>query len=184
MNTWAPLWSGIVDSSIWEESDATVKVFITLLALKDSDHICRLNAYKISRKCNKPEAEVIACLKILEAPDRKRLEKQPFDGRRIERVEDGWLVLNGEYYREMVSREMLKAKNRRAQEAYRRRQKEGANFNGSPMLPGEAAAVLAEGAGNPRGAEAIAHEVNVERTKPVPEDPLPQTSTQPDAVPE
>lgn len=104
MNTWAPLWSSIVDSSIWHEPDHVCKIFITMLAIKDADHIVRHNAFQIANKAHKSEKEVIEALKILAAPDKRRLEPQPFDGRRIQKVDDGWLILNGQKYREMMSK--------------------------------------------------------------------------------
>jgi hypothetical protein len=121
MNTWSPLWSGIVDSSLWEESGDVVKVFMTMLATKDSDHICRLDAYRIAKKCNIDEVAVLDILKVLASPDKHRKTKQDFEGRRIKAVEDGWLILNGEKYRQMVSDEMRKARLRRAQTAYRQK---------------------------------------------------------------
>lgn len=124
MNSWAPLWSFCVESSLWDEPDFVVKIFLTMMAVKDGDHICRFTAYQIGRKARKTEAEVLTALKILSSPDTKRKEKQQYDGRRIEAVEDGWLILNGEKYREMVSIEMTKARNRRSQKAFRERQKQ------------------------------------------------------------
>jgi hypothetical protein len=129
MNTWSPIWSGIVDSSLWEEDGDVVKVFVTMLAVKDSDHICRLDAYRIAKKCNfksedggVDEVKVLRILQILASPDNRRSVKQEYEGRRIRAVEDGWLVLNGEKYRKQVSDEMRKARLRRAQTAYRNRQ--------------------------------------------------------------
>lgn len=135
MNTWTPLWSGIVDSSLWEENGNVVKVFITILATKDSDHVCRLTPYAIAKKCNLPEVEVLEILKILASPDKRRVQEQKFDGRRIQACEDGWLVLNGEKYREQVKIEMQKARNRRSQAAYRERiktMKHGIPIRGEP----------------------------------------------------
>lgn len=149
MNTWAPLWSGIVDSSLWEESGDVVKVFVTMLAAKDSDHICRLDAYKIGKKCHIDEIQVLDILKVLASPDTRRKSKQEFDGRRIKAVEDGWLILNGEKYRKMVSEEQRKARLRRAQSAFRARQK-------STPLTGEAPAVKALESGDTEKFEAIA----------------------------
>jgi hypothetical protein len=134
VNTWAPIWSGIVDSSLWEESGDVVKVFMTLLATKDSDHISRLDAYRIGKKCNLDEIVVLDILKVLASPDKRRKTQQDFEGRRIKAVEDGWLILNGQKYRDMVSKEMLKARNRRSQEAYRKRQKQ---FIGPPKTAEE-----------------------------------------------
>ena len=115
MNTWTPLWSGIVESSLWEESGDVVKVFMTLLARKDSDDICRLNAFNIHRICNIGEVEVLEILKVLASPDTRRIEKQEHDGRRIQAVDGGWFILNGQKYRDMVERERKQARWRRAQ---------------------------------------------------------------------
>lgn len=121
MNHWAPIWSMTVDSSLRDESDLVVKVFVTMLALKDADHIVRRNAYQLGKDARKSEAEVLEALGVLSSPDKRRIEKQEFDGRRIQKVEAGWLVLNGEKYRSMMSLEMRRARNRRAQAAYRER---------------------------------------------------------------
>mgnify|MGYP001614271764 CR=1 FL=1 len=102
MITWAPLFSKIVDSSLWCEPDFVVKVFITLLAKKDADHVVRGSAFNIACWAKKTEAEVLAALKVLAAPDKKRLEPQLFEGRRIEKVEGGWLVLNGQAYQDLM----------------------------------------------------------------------------------
>jgi hypothetical protein len=93
-----PLFSCIVDSSLWEENDGVVKVFMTMLAKQDRDYVVRGSAYNIAKWSNKKEADVLDALAVLSAPDTKRLEKQEFEGRRIERVEDGWLILNGALY--------------------------------------------------------------------------------------
>jgi hypothetical protein len=124
MNLWQPLWNTIVESSLWDEDDYVVKVFLTMLAVQDVDHIVRHNAYALSRKSRKTEAQVLEALKILSEPDEKRLEPQEFDGRRIKAVEEGWLILNGAKYQEMVKAEMRRANNRKSQAAFRKRQEE------------------------------------------------------------
>jgi hypothetical protein len=153
VNTWAPIWSQIVDSSLWQENGDVVKVFMTMLATKDADHVCRLDAYRIHQKCNLDELYVLDILKVLASPDSKRKVPQEFGGRRIKAVEDGWLILNGEKYRQMVKDEMRKARLRRAQKAYRER--EAAKKNGGQPLPGEVAAVRALAEGDICGADAI-----------------------------
>lgn len=133
-NTWSPLWSGLVDSSIWDESDTVCKVFITMLALKDSDHVVRLNAYQLGKRARKSEVEVLEALKVLCSPDKRRVEQQEYGGRRVRAVPEGWLILNGEKYREKVRLEMKRARNRKAQAAWRARQKA---LREGPHLPGE-----------------------------------------------
>lgn len=113
MNTWAPLFARIVDSSLWLEPDYVVKVFLTMMAKKDSDMIVRGSAFNISQWAKKSEQETLDALKILSSPDTKRIEKQPFEGRRIERVEDGWLILNGKLYRDLMVQENERARKRR-----------------------------------------------------------------------
>ncbi len=122
-------------SSLWDEPDWLVKIFVTMLALKDSDHIYRGNAYQLSRESRKSETEVLEALKILASPDTRRVEQQAFEGRRIKAVDDGWLVLNGELYRGMVSDEMKKARNRRAQAKFREKQRLAKQFpvSGAPQ---------------------------------------------------
>lgn len=119
---WAPIWCGIVDSSLWDEPDHVVKIFLTMLALKGPDHIVRKSAYQLKHHSRKTEAEVLDALRILSEPDTRRMEQQEFDGRRIEMVEGGWLVLNGEKYRSMVQKEMKRARDVKSQANWRARQ--------------------------------------------------------------
>ena len=102
MDTFSPIFSKIVDSSLWDEPDYVVKVFLTMLAKKDMDHVVRGNAYNIAVWSRKTEREVLDALKRLSSPDKKRLEPQPHEGRRIKKVDGGWLVLNGAEYRKLA----------------------------------------------------------------------------------
>ncbi len=120
MDFYTPLFSKVVDSSLWDEPDYVIKVFLTMIAKKDRDQVCRGTAYNIAQWSRKTEKEVLAAFKILAAPDTRRLEPQPHDGRRIERVEDGWLILNGKFYQDLMG-----TINRRAQKAtYEKRRRE------------------------------------------------------------
>jgi hypothetical protein len=123
MDYFTPLWSGIVDSSLWDEPDPVVKVFVTMLALKDPDFIVRKTAYQIGRCARKTEKEVLDALKVLSAPDTKRLEAQPHEGRRVQKVPDGWLILNGRKYQEKMKEEFRRDRWRKAQAAKRDRDK-------------------------------------------------------------
>lgn len=131
----------IVDSSIWDEPDYVCKVFITMLALKDSDDVCRTNAYQLAKRSRKTEEEVLDALRILSSPDKRRLEPQPHDGRRIMATDDGWIMLNGAKYREMVQDEMRKARWRRAQAQKRKKEREkniaadASQFSGINTMP-------------------------------------------------
>lgn len=102
MTGYTPIFSKIVDSSLWCEPDLVVKVFLTMLAKKDADNVVRGSAFNISQWAKKTELEVLDALKILASPDTRRLEPQLYEGRRIEKVEDGWLLLNGEMYQQLM----------------------------------------------------------------------------------
>lgn len=89
-----------------------VKIFITLLALKDADHVVRKTEYQLQFYSRKTPEEVSKALKILLAPDKRR-PGQPHDGRRIEKTSEGWLVLNGEHYRKLMVAMNERARKRR-----------------------------------------------------------------------
>lgn len=121
MDFYTPIFSKIVDSSLWSEPDYVVKVFLTMLAKKDKDFVVRGNAYNISQWAKKTEEETIKALKILAAPDTQRIEKQPFEGRRIEKAEDGWLLLNGRHYQELMTKTNRRIYKAAKQSEYRAR---------------------------------------------------------------
>jgi len=102
-----------------------MKIFITMVAKKDADEVCRGNAFNIAQWAKKTEAEVLQAFKILAAPDTKRLEPQPFDGRRIEKVEGGWLILNGKKYQDEMTRINRRARKTDLQRQYRAEQNGG-----------------------------------------------------------
>lgn len=113
MDFYAPLFGKIVESSLWDEDDNVVKVFLTLLAKKDADHVVRASAYQIGFWSRKTEKEVLEALKVLSSPDKRRLEPQPEEGRRIKKVTDGWLVVNGQKYKEMAQEVATRARKAR-----------------------------------------------------------------------
>ena len=153
MHTWTPLFSKIVDSSLWLEEDFVVKVFLTMLSKKDADQVVRMNAFELGRRCwpldPKAEVKVLTAFKILSSPDTKRIEPQEFEGRRIERVDGGWLVLNGQYYEDMMRSINRKAYKAAKQKEYRLKAKKH-------TLPGEDAALRALERGDNHDAERIA----------------------------
>lgn len=122
-----------MESSVWEESDMVVKVFITLLAKQDRDHVVRGSAYNIAKWANKTEAEVLEALKVLSEPDKRRLEPQEHEGRRIQKVEDGWLLLNGEKYQRLMMEMFRRTRNA---EAMRKRREHDRACTTAPVAAG------------------------------------------------
>lgn len=98
------LFTKILDSTIWLEADATRLVWITFLAMMDEDGFVPLSS--VGNVANRARVSVDAAssaIQALEAPD-KQDPSQEQEGRRIEKVPGGWMVLNAARYREMVRR--------------------------------------------------------------------------------
>ena len=113
------------------EEDYVSKAFITMLALKDYRHIVDTNAFRLGRRCwpmENPidsEKKAMRAISILSSPDTRRIEEQEFEGRRIEKVDGGYLILNGQVYEDLmrdVSRKVYKARKERE---YRQNKKRG-----------------------------------------------------------
>jgi hypothetical protein len=112
------LFSSITDSSVWQESDETRLVWITMLAM--ADQLGRINA-AIPGLANRARVSTESTEKALEvfmSPDRYSRSKH-HDGRRIEEIDGGWRLLNYAVYREMKDEEALREKNRIYQERFR-----------------------------------------------------------------
>lgn len=99
---WTPIWNKILESSVWEEPYHVRLLWVAMLMMRDRDNVVRATAYQMSRRANIKESEALDGLVVLSSPDTKRLEPQPHEGRRIEKVEDGWLILNGEVYDKLL----------------------------------------------------------------------------------
>jgi hypothetical protein len=134
-NSFAPIFTSMLDSSIWQEPYTVRLVWIAMLPLKEADHVVRYNAFQIARRANMTEQEVIDALKVLESPDTRRIEPQPYEGRRIQRVPDGWLILNGQKFEDLMRTLSTRAYNARKQREYRGAKK---GKSGPSGLAGEA----------------------------------------------
>ena len=126
------LFTKILDSSVWLEPDATRLVWITFIAMMDEDGFVALStAGNVSARARVSMAAAKRAIESLEGPD-KHAEDQEFHGRRIERVPNGWVVLNAEKYRNIVSRIVSREANRLRVAKHRAKKKAG---NGH-VMPG------------------------------------------------
>jgi hypothetical protein len=97
------LFTKILDSSVWLEPHATRIVWLTLLAVMDEDGMCQFaSVVNLARRAIVTTEEAGAALKVLESPDPHSSDPEN-DGRRIERVPGGWIVLNAVKYKSIVS---------------------------------------------------------------------------------
>ena len=115
------LFSGILDSTIWLEDNATRIVWITFLAAMDDDGFVRFGAEEnVARRANISLDEAKIALAKLEGPD-ERNPSQDNEGRRIERVSGGFYVINAKKYRKISDREDERARNRERKRKERQR---------------------------------------------------------------
>ncbi len=121
MAGWAKLFSSIVTSSVWTEDDATLRVWIAMLATADAEGVVEGSLPGFASLARVSVEQMAAALAKLAAPD--AYSRTPdHEGRRIEAIEGGWLVLNyGKYRQQAQAKEGSRAPYYRA---YRKRQRE------------------------------------------------------------
>lgn len=127
------IFTKILDSSIWLESNATRVVWITMIAAMDETGFCQFAAVaNVARRANVEVTEAAAAIHILEGPDPDSSDPEN-DGRRLERVPGGWIVLNAEKYRAIVTRAISQEGNRRRVARHRAKEKDVTGGNGLVM---------------------------------------------------
>jgi hypothetical protein len=99
MDNWTKLCSSILDSSVWFLSKEAKLVWITFLAKKDKVGFVRGSAMSVARDAGVTEEEAEEAIRIFLSPDPKSKTKAN-EGRRIEEVPGGWVVLNHYLYRD------------------------------------------------------------------------------------
>ncbi len=100
---WTKLDSGIVDSTLWAENHATIRVWIALLAKCDAGGFARVAIPAMARLCYMEIDEFEEIIAKLCAPD-PYSRCQDEEGRRVALVEGGFVVLSYERYRDMKTR--------------------------------------------------------------------------------
>jgi len=98
------IFAKILDSSIWLEDVNTRIVWVTFLAAMDQDGYAHFSAIaNLANRARVPTKDAEKAVKTLSEPDPDSADPE-HDGRRIERVPGGFLILNAEKYRGIVTR--------------------------------------------------------------------------------
>jgi hypothetical protein len=109
------LFSSIVTSTIWGESNETRLTWITMLALADREGVVAGSIPGLAHLTHISIDKCEEAIGILLSPDRYSRSSE-FEGRRIEKIEGGWRLLNHGKYRRLLSaeerRQYLAAKQR------------------------------------------------------------------------
>lgn len=132
MAGYTKLFADIVTSTIWSAPNDQRVLWITLLALKGQDNICRATVPALARMCDLTLENCEKYLGLFQEPD-KYSRSQEHEGRRIRAVDGGWFILNGEKYQHLLGKEERKEYNR--QKTARFRERNRVRDQKSPALP-------------------------------------------------
>ncbi len=106
------LFTKILDSSIWLESDTTRLVWLTVVAAMDEDGFAQFaSPLNLAHRARVSPDACLEAIRCLESDDPHSGDPDNA-GRRIERVDGGWIVLNAEKYRLMVTRTVARERTR------------------------------------------------------------------------
>jgi len=92
------LQSSILDSSIWLEDAETRLVWITMLAMADPDGLVEASVRAIAHRARVTEEGCQRAVQSFQEPDPDSKDRE-HEGRRVERVDRGFLILNYRKYR-------------------------------------------------------------------------------------
>ena len=113
------LFSDIIHSTIWREDNETRIVWVTMLAMADSRGEVHASVPGLADAARVDLDECIVALKKLSLPDKWSRSKD-YEGRRIEEIQGGWLLLNHARYKRKLSnddqREQARMRQRRKRE--------------------------------------------------------------------
>jgi hypothetical protein len=119
------IFTKILDSSVWLEPTSTRIVWITFIAAMDETGFCPFAAVgNVAARARVTEEEAKKAIKALEGPDPESSD-QDNEGRRLERVPGGWLVLNAPKYRALVTKVNIQEKVRERVRRFREKKKSG-----------------------------------------------------------
>lgn len=106
------IFTKILDSSIWLAPDPHRLVWITFIAAMDQNGYAQFACIEnLAARARVSVDDTRAAVKAFESPDPFAPE-QEFQGRRIERIDGGWFVLNAEKYRNIVTRAVANEQSR------------------------------------------------------------------------
>jgi hypothetical protein len=96
---WTKLFASLVTSSVWCEDDATVRVWIAMLATADSEGLVEGSVPGFANLARVSVDQMRAAIARLSGPDPDS-RTPDHEGRRIEAAPGGWRILNYHSYRD------------------------------------------------------------------------------------
>lgn len=138
------IFTKILDSSIWLEPDQTRIVWLTLLAAMDEDGFAQFASVpNLAHRAIVPVEAAQRAVEALEGPDANSSDPD-HEGRRIERVPGGWIVLNAAKYRSLVTKLVHQERVRERVRKHRNAKRVTPVTTNDPVTPSEAEAYTEE----------------------------------------
>lgn len=134
MTHFVKIYGDILDSSVWGEPLSVRVVWITLLAMADQSGLVKASSDGISRRANVPLKQTDQALIVLTSPD-PRSKISDNEGRRVERVEGGYQILNYMHYRELRTEKQIADAERIRRKREEAKQRNATNATKSDMSP-------------------------------------------------
>lgn len=124
MTGYTKLFNSILASTIWRADDKVRIVWITLLAMADRRGVAEGSVPGLADLARVSIPDCVRALDELSSPD-EWSRSQVQDGRRIEAVDGGWLLLNHDKYRSKLSTDERREYKTIKQREYRKRAVDG-----------------------------------------------------------
>lgn len=109
--SYAKLFSSIIHSTIWREPAPTKVVWITMLAMANRKGVVESSIPGLADAAKVTLEECQAALDRISAPDEWSRTKD-YEGRRIQEIDGGWLILNYEKHRTTADQDDVREKAR------------------------------------------------------------------------
>jgi hypothetical protein len=140
---YAKLFSSIVHSTIWREAPHVKVVWITMLALADRTGVVEASLPGLADAAKVRIEECQDAIAKLSAPDEFSRTKD-YEGRRIEEIEGGWLILNYEKHRAKKDMDEVRDAARVRAKTYRTKQRARAEAAGTYPRSGDSCPCCSE----------------------------------------
>jgi hypothetical protein len=116
------LFNSIIGSTIWQENPATKVVWITMLTMRDKGGVVEASVPGLAKLAGVSIEEAEVALTKFLSPDPYSSSPEN-EGRRIERVDGGWRILNHYKYQEKMSKDDIRERDCIRQRQYREQKK-------------------------------------------------------------
>ena len=120
MSGFTKLFHSIIHSSVWQEPPEVCKLWVTILAMADQHGKVDAAVPGLASAAVISITATEDALRRFESPDKySRTFTPECEGRRIRKVDGGWLIINHAKYRELMSAEARREQNRKSQQTFR-----------------------------------------------------------------